>query len=125
MMTLLMMNQLRLHQPWRLDRCNPFIHSLPSFTPIESPFPHSNENIQGAQSAAPHTYIQLSSTEHGPLMHMHLVINCLKIRMPSTASKKATAMRPRLSLVYTGCAMVLLTPPLSESLSMPALDGAE
>ena len=24
----LMMHQPHLHQPWRLDRCNPFIHSL-------------------------------------------------------------------------------------------------
>ena len=27
MWALLMMHQPHLHQPWRLDRCNPFIHS--------------------------------------------------------------------------------------------------
>ena len=27
-MMLLMMHQPHLHQPWRLDRCNPFIHSF-------------------------------------------------------------------------------------------------
>ena len=28
LMMLLMMHQPHLHQPWRLDRCNPFIHSF-------------------------------------------------------------------------------------------------
>ena len=30
-MMFLMMHQPHLHQPWRLDRCNPFIHSFIDF----------------------------------------------------------------------------------------------
>ena len=30
-MMLLLMHQPHHHQPWRLDRCNPFIHSLCTF----------------------------------------------------------------------------------------------
>ena len=34
LMMLLMMHQSQLHQPWRLDRCNPFIHCCSPPAPV-------------------------------------------------------------------------------------------